>query len=248
MNNLARHGVIASSRGSGSTLKDGLISYWALDEASGTRADSHTANSFDLTDVNTVLSGTGAVYATCADMERTNSEGLTHADNDAFSPSSLTITAWVKFESFPGGANITSIFSKDDYALTATREWNLYYSDSDNKLKFIVFYGSSFFSADTAANSLSLATWYFLVARHDQGTGVNLSIDNGTPITSAGNHTMNSSTAPLAVGGIHNGGVLAPAFGFDGLIGPVSMYNRSITDSEVTLLHNSGTGLKYSEL
>ena len=36
-----------------STLTNGLVAYWPLNEASGTRSDSHS-NSLDLTDNNTV--------------------------------------------------------------------------------------------------------------------------------------------------------------------------------------------------
>src|SRR6056300_304684 len=48
-----------------------LVSFWKLDEASGTRVDAFGSN--DLTDNNTVGQGTGTVYANAADFERSNS-------------------------------------------------------------------------------------------------------------------------------------------------------------------------------
>lgn len=75
----------------------GIVSYWKLDETSGTRADSIGAN--NLTDNNTVLSGTGKV-SNAADFESSNSEYLSIADNSSLSiTSDLTILTWLKPES-----------------------------------------------------------------------------------------------------------------------------------------------------
>ena len=247
MNNLARHGVIASSRAAGSTLKNGLVSYWALDEASGTRADSHT-NALDLTDNNTVTQGVGNTYANAADFESTASEYLSHADDTLFSPSSISIAMWVKLESLPTQA---IILSKDDSSGTGTnREYIIDYESGPNRFKFFGLYGAGSFSVVTANSfgAVSSGTWYFIVAIHDQGTGLKISVNGGTQDTTAFNQTLNNGTAPFSLGCIFNGATpVANAF-YDGLQGPVSLYDRAITSAEITDLYNAGSGLTYAQL
>jgi hypothetical protein len=74
-----------------STLATGLVSYWELEEVSGTRVDSHGSN--DLTDNNTVGSGTG-IQGNCANLEKSNTEDLSISDA---SQSGLNITQDLSF-------------------------------------------------------------------------------------------------------------------------------------------------------
>ena len=60
-----------------SNLSTSLVSYWELEESSGTRTDSHGSN--DLTAINTPGQGTG-IQGNCLDVEETNQEGLTITD------------------------------------------------------------------------------------------------------------------------------------------------------------------------
>jgi len=72
-------GIVGASVGLGggaaaSTLLNDLVSWWSLDEASGSRADSHGSNT--LTDSNTVTQATGKV-STAGQFTKVNSEHLT---------------------------------------------------------------------------------------------------------------------------------------------------------------------------
>jgi len=86
--------------------RSGIVSYWNLDEAGGTRVDGIGTN--NLTDNNTVLSGAGVV-GNAADFERDNVEYLSIVDA---SQSGLDITDdisifhWFKMEVFPGNAMV----------------------------------------------------------------------------------------------------------------------------------------------
>lgn len=237
---------ITQAAAGGTGLLTGLVGYWALDEASGTRADSHS-NGLDLTDNNTVAQGTGNVYANCADFERSNSEYLSHADDALFSPSSMTFAAWINLESQPPPNYNYMIASKDDYALSSNREWGITYANDSNinYLRWYIFYGASYGLAEITG-ALSLSTWHLVVGRHDQGTDIDVSINAGTPTSTSLNQTMNSGTAPFAIATHFSGG--APKVYFDGLIGPVALWDRALSDSEVSTFYNSGNGLEYSEL
>src|SRR5438045_2871876 len=61
------------------TLLDSLVSHWTLNEASGTRVDSHGSN--DLTDNNTVASTTGKL-GDAANVVRNNVEWLSSSSGD----------------------------------------------------------------------------------------------------------------------------------------------------------------------
>lgn len=73
----------------------GLVSYWKLDETSGTRSDSYGSN--HLTDNNTVTSGTGK-SGNCAHFTAANVEHLSIADNASLSVggSDFSISMWFK--------------------------------------------------------------------------------------------------------------------------------------------------------
>jgi hypothetical protein len=77
-----------------SPLITGLVSWWNLDETSGTRADSHGSN--DLTDVNTVGYTDGKI-GNAASCITANVEYLQVTDNSSFDFSGgMTIAGWVK--------------------------------------------------------------------------------------------------------------------------------------------------------
>ena len=73
----------------GSPFLSGLIAYWTLDEASGTRVDAHGNN--DLSDNNTVTSTTGKVGDAAA-FATANSEYLSRADNADLSVGNIDFT------------------------------------------------------------------------------------------------------------------------------------------------------------
>ena len=81
-------------------LKTNLVSYWKMEEASGSRVDVHGSN--DLTDNNTVLNATG-ISGNGADHERDTSEWLSiaHASqtNLDVTTGDFSISCWIKRES-----------------------------------------------------------------------------------------------------------------------------------------------------
>jgi len=79
--------------------RQGIVSYWKMDEESGTRADSIGANT--LADNNSVLYGTGKV-GNASDFEAGNTEYLSKTDASQTGldiVTDLSLIAWVKLES-----------------------------------------------------------------------------------------------------------------------------------------------------
>src|SRR3990170_7582249 len=85
----------------GGTLTTSLISYWKLEEVSGTRVDTFGAN--DLDDINTVEQAVG-IKGDAAQFVRANSEALRHIDNADLSVGDIdfSIAFWVYLDSKTG--------------------------------------------------------------------------------------------------------------------------------------------------
>lgn len=110
----------------------GVVSYWKLDETSGTRADSIGSN--NLTDNNTVLSGTGKV-SNAADFEASNSEYLSIADASQsgldLNAEDLTMLCWYNLESAGEKYLLSKWVSGSGYRLSVnTSEINFYLANA----------------------------------------------------------------------------------------------------------------------
>ncbi|MDA2917638.1 hypothetical protein MYX64_12505, partial [Nitrospinae bacterium AH_259_B05_G02_I21] len=85
-----------------------LKAHWKLNEASGTRSDSHGSN--DLTDNNTVGQAAGKI-GNAADFIRVNSEYLSIADNADVSAGDVDIT-WALWVWLDDNTNSHSLIGK----------------------------------------------------------------------------------------------------------------------------------------
>ena len=119
-------------------LADGVISYWKLDEVSGTRFD--TVGSNNLTDINNVGFETGQITipaaGNAASFVRANAEQL---DGPAigsldFGDEDFTIAGWVKLSSLPVEAAIFMKWNIDD----SSRSYGLEYSQGLDRYVFFV--------------------------------------------------------------------------------------------------------------
>ena len=226
-------------------LTDNLISFWELEEASGTRVDSVTATGNDLTDNNTVLSATGKV-GNAADFELANSEYLSRADNASVSMGDIdfTITAWVNMESKTEQHPIVSHYD----ATRDQRAYQLRYRDEIDRFDFFVDpVGTGSLAARVAADNLgspSVATWYFVVAWHDATADtINIQVNDGTVNSAAHLTGVLDSTSAFQIGAQS-----APSDFWDGLIDQVGLWKRVLTAGERTQLYNSGNGLSYAQM
>ncbi len=231
-------------------LTDSLISYWKLDEASGSRADSHGSNT--LTDNLSVGSGTGLVYGTVADFEIDTQNWLSRADNSDLSGGvgkSFTVAAWVKFESL--GQNI-GVLGK---GLNGSGfEYMLFFNNGTERFRFRV--TSATAEADATlvdqgggaggGAAPTTGTWYLVIVDHDAPNdliGIASSVDGiSTKYTAAYSADVWDSTGDFNIGRTSS---YFPSY-CDGLIGPVMFWTRVLTSQERTDLYNGGAGLTYA--
>lgn len=224
------------------SLLDNLISFWELEEASGTRNDAHGTN--HLTDNNTVTQVTGKV-GSCAHFDVASSEYLSHSSNSSLQMGDIafTICAWVKLDSNQTG----QIVAKDSDAANS-RDYTIQTIDEggSSKVRWYITGGAgpSFVDGTTL---LSTNTWYFLVAWHDPiADTVTLQINNGTPdIATTAGIAPDVSSTEFRIGAR----VYATVEGyFNGLIDQVGIWKRLLTSDERSQLYNSGNGLSYTAM
>lgn len=219
-------------------LKRKLEAYWKLEEASGTRYDSHGNHA--LTDNNTVTQATG-IRGSAGQFTAANSEYLSELDTTGLSlgTSDFTIAAWCYIDST--GAN-RFIVAKNDGIAAATSEFLLYYDNAATRFKFTVYHSGA--STTATADSLgapSTATWYFIVAAH-KNTGDVLSIEanGGAADTVAFTAAPNDTATAFTIGAAANAG--SP---FNGRIDEVAVWRRVLTAKEIAYLYNGGVGRTY---
>lgn len=211
-------------------LTTALISYWKLEEASGTRYDSHGSN--HLTDNNTVLSAAGKI-GTAADFEATNSEYLSIADNEdlSFGDEDFTFACWVKLESTGSDQRV---FWKGDGT-----DWAVYGLETfGTGWKFRV---AGVENYTWNAPSTTTGTWYFIVCWYDSvANTINTQVNNGTIDSTSHSGGITTDAGSFALG-------THPVYGgyFDGLIDEFGVWGRVLTSAERTALYNSGSGLTY---
>ncbi len=220
-----------------SPLLASLVAYWKLDEASGTRSDSH--GSCHLTDNNTVTQA-GGKLANAAQFTRANSEYLSLADNASMSTGDIdfTVQAWVYLDSKPVNMFIVA---KDN---GSPREYRLDYVQASDRFRFFAFTSSDSVAGIVSADSLgapATGTWYHLLAWHD-ATANTVSIQvNGGTVDAAGTVGVPSDTAASLWIGAENG----TNHFFDGRIDEVAFWKRTLTSGERSSLYAAGAGLEY---
>lgn len=223
------------------SLTDSLISYWTLDEASGTRVDSVVASANDLTDNNTVTQA-GGLIATAGQFTAANSESLTHTDNASLSTGDIdfTIACWVFLTT--KSAQMAIVAKRTS---TSVREYQLDYFSSTDRFRFLIFNSSGSAVGTVVANALgavSTATWYFIVAWHDSvANTVNIQINDGTADSAAETGVPSDTAAIFNIGADQ----LPQSIPFNGRIDEVGFWKRTLTTGEKTTLYNGGSGLTY---
>jgi len=222
-------------------LLNGLVSYWRLDESSDgsgavTRNDSHGSN--HLTDNNTTPSGTGKINSG-ASCVRANSEYLEVADNAGLSPTQFSVSAWVRPVS-AGMGTTRGVIVKYNSSTPAQSSFALLALVSNRLALYLRISAGTELSA-SPATVMSADTWYFVVGKYN-GSTISLSINAGSPTTTALAGSMNDSTSALRIGMYPSN---LSGSGFGGIIDEAGFWNRAIDSDEETALYNSGNGKEY---
>lgn len=208
------------------SLLDNLVSYWRLDEASGTRADAHGSN--DLTDNNTVGSTTG-LLGNAASFIGANNESLSSAAA-GLKPTTGSYSFWFR----------SNAASPDTFRGVIGREGAIFiFIYGTTSVLRIYGLGSEGVMID-AGTGWQDGQWHHVVLTFDLGVtnGVKLYIDG----VSAGTSTWNTDSA----NGLSIGSRSGFAQAYTGDMDEIGVWSRVLTVDDVAELFNGGAGLDYS--
>lgn len=207
-------------------LDNGLVAYYKLNDIEGS-----------------VLDETKNYNGTAYGVTR----GVTGKIDKAFS---FDGSDWVLQSSFPNMTSSMTACAWLNFNGTGAGEYALgRWADSDREQWLILINaGKILFSINTAAGSISTnyvsgynnSAWHFVCGRANS-TNIIINIDDTSNVTIGSTYTGNldNSIVPLGIGGNVYGS------NYTGLIDEVGIWNRSLNDSEITDLYNSGTGESY---
>ena len=212
------------------SIRSKLTSYWKLDEASGTRADSIGSN-------NLTANGTGGVGSTTGKLGNAaafvgaESDYLSITDNTSISigNNSCEFCLWV-YSSGSLASAVEIVSKRNDYIIQINAAGAF----------FTGWFGGAAKIA-TKSVALSINTAYFISAAFDKDTqevsiDVNNSGTRGTTATKSS--TMDDGTNPLAFGGRPFGAAF-----LTGWMDEIGYCKGSmLTAAERTLIYNAGAG------
>ncbi len=225
------------------SLLTSLISYWKMDEASGTRVDSNGAN--NLTDNNSTGSTTGKINS-AADFNEAALTYLSHADNSDLSTGDIdfTLNFWVKSSDFTISSGFPFIACKGWLSdNSADQEWCVLVNGSPAPFAFYVGSGTSTNNVvNSTGGTPSTGTWYMVTVWHDSVNNlIGIALNAGTADTASHSAGVNDGTRDFSIGARPAG-----SLGWHGQIDEVGFWKRVLTSGERTQLYNSGAGLAFS--
>jgi hypothetical protein len=210
-----------------------LVSWWTLNETSGTRLDSHGSN--QLTDNNTV-GYTAGLKGNAASFVTVNLEYLSIADNPSLSTGDIDFSL-VANVYLNNNTNSFVIVNKSDDNHTVL-DYRLTYNP-----------GTGFrFRADATtyvdSGAVSANAWHTVIGWHDSvNNTINIQVDNGTVNTTAYSGGATDTSYPLTMGAYSYGAAY-----LDGRMDEVALYKRVLTAGERSWLYNSGAARTYTDL
>jgi hypothetical protein len=215
------------------TLPTNLVSYWELEESSGTRADSH--GSYDLTDTNTVgqitgIQGSGADFNNAASEYLISGTGFGTALGS--SVTAFSISFWFNADTVNDNDGVIYIGN-----FTGSQgEFNIHLGASN--LMQTLFDGG----AKSSGFAMTDTTNWHHYAMSYNGSNYTIWLDNVKKFDAvAYNATLNFTGLKMVLGGYYDNRFL-----YNGALDEVGVWNKALSASEVSDLYNSGTGLPYS--
>jgi hypothetical protein len=223
--------VTFGGAGSSSTLGDGLLHYWALEETSGTRYDS--IGNADLSDYHSPGYDTGK-HGNCATFSYTSGdrlEGALDSDDEIDLVDGFTIVGWFYATGSSSYGGLVEMW--DAPAFT----WRALIQKTDSGENGFTFYCFDY-GKYVVCNSVDIRNgWHLLVAWFDPSDNkLYGQIDNNAPVASSA--ITPPASAPMDW--IRFG--MANSVYYDGKADEIGLYGRVLTSDERAELWNGGAG------
>ena len=226
LNDSAQTATVADATGNhGGTLSDGDNNYTS-DHSVASKSGSNMVNAFDFDGTNDSVKIDDAAVLSFG---------------DASSDSAFSISAWIKMDD----ATSFEIISKLE---NAKEEWRFFVDSSDKLAGWCIdsttdnYIGRKYNTAITSSEG----SWIHVVMTYDAtetSSGVTLYIDGSATDDlddNTGAYTaMHATAADVYIGFTHKNTIYA-----DGKIDNVMLFNKELSQAEVTALYNSGNGME----
>ena len=228
-----------------STLRTNLVSWWSMNELSGTRVDSH--GTVNLTDNNTVGNAAGK-QGNGADFESTFSEFL-NANNSVSTPvfttGDYTLSMWYKPESLSSTQVLFCINGSGE--TEAANSQIIFRVNSNGSLNMFHEYGAGNNSNNTTSATpiSSTGTWYHIILQRDISNGrYAVYVDNTfIEFQSFSDDPTGGTAGNISIGSYQTGG----GDYVDGIIDEVGFWHTLLDSSQRSELYNSGNGITYAD-
>ena len=219
------------------SLASKIKSHWKLDEDESGGVGEDAKSTYDLTDRNTVTSGTGKV-GKCVFCTGSSQENVYHSDDDYFDlEDGFGFSLWLKTEAYFDGTSTRR-------ALTKRNQFEVWKTNSaySPDLKVKVHPSSGGAVSATVKSALSTSQWVFLYFGVD-GSNLRWSVDGGSLETAGAISTYKTAGYAFEVG--YWSGTGHTTKFWNGEIDEVSYWSSILSDSEIENLYASGSGLEY---
>jgi hypothetical protein len=216
-------------------LLGGLVAYWAHDESSGDVLDAHS-NGYDLTEEGGTLASEPGKIIGCRVYDVDVSAISASAAWNDFSASSFTFAAWI------APADVTTdgfiaVLDKNSH------DYGLWFSTASGSNVLRGFVGLVY--AIEIPVTLVVGEWHFAVLRYNHDLGLlQISFGSGATLTHS---ALIAGIADETGGDFSLGQFASGSSKAAGLIDEASLWNRALSDEEVSALFNGGDGKSYSE-
>lgn len=171
-----------------------------------------------------------------------NTQFLSIANNNTlnFGDQDFSVATWVYFDSIATNEVLVGHWSPS----ANDRSWNLNYDLSFGKFRFIVFDNTNSTNMQVrTTDTISVNTWYFVVAWHDSvNNTLNIQVNNGTVSSVSWAGGVRQSNADFIVGAAAG---TTNNFYTDGRIDGLGLWTKVLSSDERTTLYNSGSGVEY---
>lgn len=212
-----------------------IVAYWAHDEVSGDRYDSHI--------LGLTMSDTGVVPSSASGLINRgsyfqgNPDRLTRAYNSALIPSgSFSWIAWVYIEDL---TNINEVLTTS----TGSANYRLYVDSETGYATLDVIVNETLVSvAASSSDQVGESAWYMIYFEVVPSNHIGISVNGGTMDTQSISYAMTTDSLPLWFGANQSS-----TNWFIGIMDETVMFNRILTSSEISWMYNTGSGRSYTE-
>lgn len=218
--------------------------YWKLDEVSGGRADSRGSNNLDNTEL---VPSTEGKIGLCAEFIAAAEDFLLITDNVALSMGDVHVSFAVWVMLYSKSAAMT-VFAKGSWeGAFADSEYRLHYSSAADRMIFSVSVDGTATTTVQSDNfgTMQVGIWYYVACWHDKDQNlIGISINDGSPNTTAHSGGINDGAIQFLVGGNFDGGTFAVEKHWDGRIDELGVWkNYVFRPEDITHYYNNGYGL-----